>query len=75
MCKELLLNFFNQCSVLESDPRFLETCRVTLGDRLHTTFECRLQEYTCSAPQVYDFVWIQWVAMYGSDSNLQILFF
>lgn len=67
--EQLLLDYFERCCILESDTRYQEHCRKVLGDRLHRVYGMRMQEFTCNGEDCFDLLWIQWVAMYASDSK------
>lgn len=68
--QHLLLTMFKRVSILESDGRFVERAKTTLGSKLHRVYNCRLQEFHNDEAGVYDLVWVQWVLMYASDDEI-----
>jgi protein N-terminal methyltransferase len=70
VASSLLAPHFDGVSVLESDSRFISQAQSVLDTKLHRAYNCRLQDYRCEEFGEYDLVWIQWVLMYASDSEL-----
>lgn len=67
--QNLLLEYAEQVSIIESDGRFVEQARRSLQASLHCAYNCRIQEYRCEEAGRYDLIWIQWVLMYASDGR------
>lgn len=73
--KNLLMNHFQTCDLIEQDVNFAETARTNLScsGHLGTVYNCGLQEFKPSE-QVYDVIWSQWVLGHLLDDDLVAFF-
>lgn len=71
----LLGKFFARISLLEANGHFILRAKQALGEACGSTFACPLQEFNAGMTNglLFDIVWIQWVLIYLSDSNVASL--